>query len=154
MLPPESREPFFVLDQGLNPLIAEALAGLELPIKSVSEEFSVPPTQTVDDEDIINHIADYYGFRGVWITKDNSAKRARAALAQRRRVSVVWIQQQTLSTPQQHHIVTQVIFRCSHELLDSNGPIHYLVTFHGATGKEAIGFKLEWKGRRAQHNYE
>ncbi len=153
MLPFETRGPFFVLDQGLNPRIARALADLEHRIVCVEDEFNVPPTQTVDDENIINHIADFYGFRGVWITKDNSAKRARAVLARRRRVSVVWIQQQTLSTPQQHRIVTQIIFRLAYELSESTGPIHYLVTFHGEADKERIGFKLEWKGRRALRNF-
>ena len=51
------------------------MAKLEYPIKSVNDAFSISPTDSVEDPEIIKHIADTYGFRGVWITKDNSANR-------------------------------------------------------------------------------
>ena len=124
------------------------MEGLGYPITSVEDEFDVRPTVSVDDEDIINHIADYHGFRGVWITKDNSSKRAHVGLAKRRRVSVVWIQQQALSTLQQHRIVTQIFPRVTQDLLENSGPIHYLVRFHGQPNRERITFNVEWNGGR------
>ena len=148
MLPPESREPYFILDQGLNPQIARVLAELEYPIISVEDALQVLPSEAVGDETIINHIADYHGFRGVWVTKDMSSKRAHVGLAKRRQVSVVWIQQQTLSTLQQHRIVTHIIPRVTQDLLEASGPIHYLVKFHGQPNRERISVSEEWKGRR------
>lgn len=150
MLPPESRQPFFILDNGLNPHIAIAMASLEYPIRSVQDEFKVSPQDTVLDPTIIDHISQYYGFRGVWITKDTSSKRAHLGLIRRRRISVIWIQQQNLSTRQQHRIVTLVIDRVSQDLLEAPGPIHYLITFHGAPSRERITVKVEWRGVRVQ----
>lgn len=150
MLPPEFRNPFFILDNGLNPYIARAMESLGYPIKSVQDEFSISPEETVDDLTIINHISQYYGFRGVWITKDNSSKRSHLGLIKNRRISAIWIQQQNLSTRQQHRIVTHIIDRVTQDLLEAPGPIHYLVTFHGSPNRERITIKVEWSGARVQ----
>ena len=145
MQPLQSGQPFFVLDNGLNPHIATALASLGYRIRSVQDEFSVTPQDSVSDPEIINHIATYYGPRGAWITKDNSAKRAHIALIKSRRISVIWIRPQTLSTLQQHRIITFGLARVTQDLLEANHPIHYLVTFHGQHNRERINYKIEWQ---------
>jgi hypothetical protein len=58
-------------------------------IRSVQEEFGIAPTESVSDEEIINHIAETYGYRGVWLTKDKSSKREHVELAKARRISVI-----------------------------------------------------------------
>ncbi len=102
------------------------MSQLEHPISCVQDEFDISAHDSVADEDIIDHIANAYGFRGVWITKDNSSKRAHLGLIKLRRVSVIWIQQQSLSTTQQHRIVVYGIAKVSQDLLEATGPRHYL----------------------------
>ncbi len=145
MQPLQTAQPFFLLDNGLNPHIAAALASLGYPIRSVQDEFSIDPQDTVADPDIINHIADYYGPHGVWITKDISAKRAHIGLIKSRRISVIWIRPQTLSTQQQHRIITFGLAKVAQDLTEVNHPIHYSVTFHGELNRERITYKVEWK---------
>ena len=141
-LPP----PFFILDNGLNPEIARALTHLEFPIKSVQDEFNVSPGDSVEDSQIIDHIADYYGFRGVWITKDISSKRVHLEQIKLRRISVVWIRKQNLSTRQQLRIVAHGIADVFQTLTEASGPIHYVVLFHGTLNRERITYKRDWTG--------
>jgi len=118
------------------------MAALGYPIRSVQEEFG-NPSGAVEDPTIINHIADFYGFRGVWITKDMSSKRAHMQLIKSRRISVIWIQQQSLSTIQQHRIITYGITGVLQDLTETNNPIHYLVKFHGVKNRERITYHRE-----------
>ena len=140
------REPFFVLDNGLNPQIARAMAELDYPIRSVQEEFG-SISGAVEDPVIIDHIAERYGFRGVWITKDMSSKRQHIELIKSRRISVKWIRRQDLSTVQQHRIITHGLSLVTQDLLESSYPIHYLVTFQGSENRERITYKRQWRGR-------
>ncbi len=119
------------------------MAQLDYPIRSVQEEFNVRPTDRVEDEDIINYIADRYGFRGVWITKDISAKRGHIGLIKARRISVIWIHKQSLSTSQQHRIITHGIARVPQDLNESKAPLHYLVKFHGQLNREKITYRIQ-----------
>ncbi len=121
--------------------------GLEYPIRSVQDEFNISPQDSVPDPKIIDHIAEYYGTRGVWITKDNSSKRIHLEQIKARGISVIWIRQQTLSTIQQHRIITHGIARVTQDLVESNGPIHYVVNFHGQHNRERINFHEEWRRR-------
>ncbi|MCJ7655751.1 MAG: hypothetical protein MUO97_10740 [Dehalococcoidia bacterium] len=120
------------------------MAEIEYPIRSVQEEFG-NPQGAIEDPDIINHISRYYGYRGVWITKDTSAKRAHINLIKARRISVIWIRNQELSTPQQHRIITYGFAGVYQDLMECNHPIHYLVTFHGTPNRERITYKKEWR---------
>lgn len=131
-------EPFYILDNGLNPRIAESMAELGYPVRSVQAEFGVAPTDSVSDEQIIQHIGDMYGHRGLWVTKDSSSKRQHAEVIRASRISVIWIKQQTLSTMQQHYIVTFCYHRTYQDLADSRTPIHYEANFHGQRGKERL----------------
>ena len=142
------KEPFFILDNGLNPNIARVMAELGYPIRSVQDEFN-SPTGAIEDPAIINHIANRYGFSGVWITKDNSSRRQHSELIKSRRISVIWIRSQYLSTIQQHRIITYGFSSVTQDLLESSYPIHYLVTFHGQSGRERITYKQQWHGRHA-----
>jgi hypothetical protein len=147
LLPNHPPQPFFVLDNGLNPYIARTMASLGYRIRSVQDEFG-DPTGGIEDPDIIKHLSSNYGFRGVWITKDTSAKRAHIELIKARRISVVWIQKQNLSTLQQHRIITFGFAGVYQDLLESDHPIHYLVTFHGCENRERITYKPQWTPRR------
>lgn len=138
--------PVFLLDNGLNPYIARVMAQLGYPIRCVQDEFD-DPQGAIEDPDIINHIANRYSFRGVWITKDISAKRAHMELIKARRISVVWIQKQDLSSMQQHRIITYGIDAVTQDLIEATGPVHYLVKFHGQPNRERITYKLEWGAR-------
>jgi hypothetical protein len=140
LLPEQLVLPFFILDEGLNPHIARKMAELEYPIKYVRDEFGNPPG-VIEDPTIINHIADHYGCRGVWITKDTSAKRVHMNLIKARRISVVWIQQQKLSTQQQHRIITHGFARVYQDLVECHHAFHYLVTFYGVENREQIKYK-------------
>lgn len=133
-----TNEPFYLLDNGLNPRIADLMSELGYSLRSVQAEFGVAPTDSVSDEEIIRHIGATYGHRGVWITKDNSSKRQHAEVIRASGVSVIWIKQQTLSTMQQHYIVTYCYHRTRHELLDSRSPIHYEANFHGQPERERL----------------
>ena len=66
------------MDNGLNPRIADLLSQLEYSMRSVQAEFGVAPTDSLSDEEIIRHIGNTYGHRGVWVTKDTSSKREHA----------------------------------------------------------------------------
>ena len=134
-------EPFYILDNGLNPRIADLLSQLEYSMRSVQAEFGVAPTDSISDEEIIRHIGDTYGHRGVWVTKDNSSKREHAETIRASGISVIWIKQQTLSTRQQHHVVTLCYHRTYQELTDSRNPIHYEANSHGQSGKERLTCK-------------
>ena len=123
------------------------MAKLGYPIRCVQDEFG-NPEGTIKDEDIIEHIARTYGLRGVWITKDTSAKRVHLELIKARGISVIWIQQQDLSTPQQHRIITYGFSRVIQDLVESNHPIHYRVKFHGRPNRERITYKVDWVPRR------
>ena len=140
------REPFFILDNGLNPHIARVMAELGHPIRSVQEEFN-NPSGAIEDPVIINHIAKQYGFRSVWITRDISSRRQHIELIKSRRISVVWIRRQDLSTLQQHRIITYGLTSVTQDLLESSYPIHYLVTFQGQANRERITYKQQWHGR-------
>ena len=140
------RKPFFILDNGLNPQIAKAMAELGYPIRSIQEEFN-DPSGAIEDPAIIDHIADEYGFRGVWVTKDISSRRQHIELIKSHRISVIWIRRQELSTLQQHRIITHGLSRVAEDLLESNVPIHYLVTFQGQPNRERITYKVQWRGR-------
>ena len=122
------------------------MAQLGYDIKSVQDEFDATSRDRIEDPDIIDRIADYYGFRGVWITKDRSAKRAHLELIKSRRISVIWIQKQNLSTRQQHRIITNGIAKVTQDLIEASGPIHYSVKFHGQSNRERITYSIEWKG--------
>ena len=110
-------------------------------MKSVEMEFGVAPTDSVSDEQIIRHIGDVYGHRGVWLTKDSSSKREHAEIIRASKISVIWIKQQTLSTQQQHYIVTLCYHRTYQELVSARNPIHYEANFHGQPGKEKLTCK-------------
>ena len=110
-------------------------------MNSVQAEFGVAPTDSVSDEQIIRHIWDTYGHRGVWLTKDSSSKREHAEIIRASRISVIWIKQQRLNTMQQHYIVTRCYHRTYQELLRSRSPIHYEANFHGQPGKEKLTCK-------------
>ena len=127
------------------------MATLGYPIKSVQDEFEASAQDRISDPKI-NHISDNYGFRGVWITKDVSAKRVHLELIRARRVSVIWIHRQYLSTPQQHRIITFGITGVQQDLTEASGPIHYRVTFHGQPNRERITYHKEWSGRRQRDN--
>ena len=118
------------------------MAQLGYPIRSVQDEFN-NPTGAIEDPDIINHIASQYGFRGVWITKDISSRRQHIELIKSRRISVIWIRRQELSTIQQHRIITYGLIAVRQDLLESSNPIHYLVTFHGQPDRERITYKRQ-----------
>ena len=134
-------EPFYILDNGLNPRIADLLSQLEYSMRSVQAEFGVAPTDSLSDEEIIRHIGDVYGHRGVWLTKDSSSKREHAEIIRASKISVIWIKQQTLSTQQQHYIVTRCYHRTYQELVSARNPIHYEANFHGQPGKEKLTCK-------------
>lgn len=142
LLPDPAARPFFVLDNGLNPYIARSMAALDYPIRCVQDEFDAPDGN-IDDPTIVNHIADRYGIHGVWITKDISAKRAHMSLIKARQISVIWIQKQSLSTPQQHRIITYGFAQVFQDLVESRHPIHYLVSFHGQLNRERITYKKQ-----------
>ena len=110
-------------------------------MRSVQAEFGVAATDSVGDEQIISHIGDAYGHRGVWITKDSSAKRRHAEIIRASGISVIWIKQQTLSTVQQHYMVTICYHRTHQELTESRIPVHYEANFHGQPGKERLTCK-------------
>ena len=131
-------EPFYILDNGLNPRIAESMGALGYRVRSVQAEFGVAATDSVSDEQIIEHIGNTYGHRGVWLTKDRSSRRQHAAIIRASRISVIWIKQQTLSTVQQHYIVTFCYHRTYQELLDSRNPVHYEANFQGRAGSERL----------------
>ena len=126
------------MDNGLNPRIADLLSQLEYSMRSVQAEFGVAPTDSLSDEEIIRHIGNTYGHRGVWVTKDSSSKREHAETIRASGISVIWIKQQTLSSRQQHHVVTLCYHRTYQELTDSRSPIHYEANFHGQPGKERL----------------
>ena len=107
-------------------------------MKSVQTEFGVSPTDSVSDEEIIRHVGDTYGHRGVWLTKDGSARRQHAEIISASGISVIWIKQQRLSTMQQHYIVTLCYHRTYPELASSRSPIHYEANFHGQPGRERL----------------
>ena len=144
LLPNQPPPPFFILDNGLNPHIARKMAELDYPIKCVQDEFN-NPSGAIEDPDIIKHIADHYGCHGVWITKDISAKRVHINLIKARRISVIWIRKQNLSTLQQHRIITFGFARVYQDLVECHHAIHYLVTFQGGENRERINYKEEWK---------
>lgn len=149
MLPSElSPRPFFILDNGLNPDIARMMSRFDYPIRCVQDEFG-DAKGAIKDEEIIEHIARTCGFRGVWVTKDVSAKRAHLELIKARRISVVWIQRQALSSQQQHRIITYGFARVFQDLVESDDPLHYLVKFHGAKNREWITYTVEWRGKAA-----
>ena len=120
------------------------MAKLEYRIQCVQDEFD-NPTGAIEDPEIINHISKYYGIRGVWITKDTSAKRVHINLIKAQKISVIWIQKQRLSTPQQHRIITFGYARVYQDLIECNHAIHYLVTFQGNENRERITYKVDWK---------
>ena len=141
MLPHEPNgEPFFVLDEGLNHKVARLMAEIGYPIRGVQEEFK-GQSGTVLDPQIIDLISTRYGFRGVWVTKDKSSKREHHERIKARRISVIWIQQQKLSTLQQHRLVTHVLPKATQDLLESSRPIRYLATFQGQPNRERISLK-------------
>ena len=139
-MPPDSPtdEPFYILDNGLNPRIADLMETLGYRMRSVRSEFGVDATISVSDEQIISHIGTAYGHRGVWLTKDRSSKREHAEIIRASRISVIWIKQQTLSTVQQHYIVTLCYHRTYQELIGSRNPMHYEANFHGQPGRERL----------------
>jgi len=137
--------PYFILDNGLNPDVAKALAMCGLPIKSVQDEFGVGPRETILDPVIVNHIGDYYGFRGVWITKDMASKRQHIDLIKQRRISMIWIIKQQLTTAQQLRIVISGMARVTQDLVESDHPIHYVVNFHGQLNRERITYTVDWR---------
>ena len=131
-------EPFYILDHGVNPRIAESMSGFGYPMRSVQTEFGVAPRDSVSDEEIIRRIGDIYGHRGVWLSKDRSSKREHAEIISASRISVIWIKKQTLSTVQQHYIVTICYHRTYLELGNSRNPIHYEANLHGQPGNETV----------------
>ena len=140
-------EPFFILDNGLNPQIAQALSSLQFRIRSVQDEFQ-NPEGAVTDPDIIRHIAQEYGFRGVWIARDESSKRVHRELIQTQGISVVWIREPTLSAIQQARIVVYLYPRVYQDLTESRRPLYYIVTFHGQPNRERINVIPEREFRR------
>lgn len=140
MLSPD--EPLFVLDNSLNPAIAEALAKVGFNIRSVKEVFG-DPTGGVKDPTIIDWCAEN---TAVWLTTDVAVKRQQAQRAKLRRVSAVWYHQpkQGWSTKQQHWTITKFLERISNELA-SGDIIHFRV---GAGEKARL--RVEWRTRRGQ----
>jgi len=68
-MPPH--EPLFLLDNSLNPAIAEALRKVGFNIHSVKDIFGDPP-DGVKDPTIIDWCAEH---RATWLTTDVAAKR-------------------------------------------------------------------------------
>lgn len=142
-------EPFFILDNGLNPNIARALSEFGIRIRSVQDEFGDSKGST-KDPDIIEHIARNYGFRGVWITKDISSKRIHGELIYTQAISVIWIRQQVLSTEQQLRIIVYCYPRAYQDLVEATRAKHYIVTFTGERNRERINLIPERAARRRQ----
>ena len=114
---------------------------LGYPIKSVQAEFNIGASESVSDQDIIRHIADTYGHRGVWLTKDRSSKREHGELLRVSEISVIWIKQQPLSTIQQHRIVTHCYHYTYQDMVEARRAIRWEVNFHGQRNRERITLK-------------
>ena len=110
-------------------------------IRSVQKEFNISASESVSDQDIINHISATYGHRGVWLTKDRSSKREHGELIRASRISVIWIKRQTLSTIQQHRIVTHCYHYTYQDLVEANRAMRWEVNFHGQRNRERITLK-------------
>lgn len=127
----------FLLDNSLNPAIAEALRKVDFDIRSVRDVWGDVPGG-VKDPTIIDWCAEY---GGTWLTTDVAAKRQHEQQAKLRRISVVWYHQpkQGWSTRQQHWTITKFLDRISGELA-SGDIIHFRV---GAGEKARL--RVEWR---------
>ena len=133
-------QPLFLLDNSLNPAIAEALRLVGYNIRSVKEVFGEPPGG-VKDPTIIEWLATS---QAVWLTTDVAAKKRYAQTTMLNRVSVVWYRQppqRGLSAKDQHWIVTKFLKRIE-SALSSGDIIHFRV----GAGEKAILLE-DWRRR-------
>lgn len=84
--------PYFLLDENLSPHFADALsAATASDIASVRVAF--PGRKGVPDEELVPHISRGARHRGVWVTTDMEAQRARAKLIIAAAISVLWLRE-------------------------------------------------------------
>lgn len=131
----------FLLDNGLNPNIADALSLVEYDITSVREAFGNRP-QGVPDPEII----DWCAAQGAtWLTTDISAKRTHEAALKARRISVVWCRQpkQGWSTKQQLEVIVKYLRPIEEQVNSPEVAYHFEV----GVGRRSTLW-LIWEGPR------
>lgn len=133
----------YLLDNCLNPELAQALRLAGWDIKNVYEAFGVGPWDRVLDEDIIPWCARE---DRVLVTADESARREHELALKANLISVLWLQRpkKGMSTPYQHAHLAAAMIRFDCDV--SNKPkdaVHCTVGWTlGAVPKEV------WKQRR------
>lgn len=117
----------YLLDENLNPLIAEALAKFSWDIQTVTQVFG---RDGVDDEEVI----DWLGKTGsVWLTQDVSAKRQYEFQLKTKRISTVWIRQPKagLTAWEQFKLLVRAIDRIHEKIKTSRGGVHFELSKRG-----------------------
>ena len=129
--------PLFLLDNMLNPRIAEALRLVGYNIRSVGEVFGNRPGG-VKDPEIIEWCVEN---SAVWLTADIAAKRRHEQQTKLCSISVVWYHspKQGWSTMQQHWIITKFLQRIGNEL--ASGDVWH---FRVGSGEKSR-LKPEWR---------
>ena len=129
--------PLFLLDNMLNPKIAEALRLVGYNIRSVEEVFG-NRLGGVKDPEIIEWCAEN---SAVWLTADIAAKRRHEQQTKLRRISVVWYHspKQGWSTMEQHRIITKFLQRIANEL--ASGDVKH---FRVGSGEKSR-LRVEWR---------
>lgn len=100
----------YLLDNCLNPRLAEALRLAGWDIRNVYEAFGVGPTDQVLDEDIIPFCARE---NLALVTADEAARREHELALKTNRISVLWVQRPKtgMSTPYQHAHLAAALMR-------------------------------------------
>ena len=133
----------YVLDNSLNPKLAEALRLAGWNVLSVNELFGVQPTESIPDEDIIPRCA---AEGRSWITADESARRQHELALKEKLVSVLWVKRPKsgMSTAYQFAVVVTALRRFDIEL--SRNPGHAIHCGVGST--LAASLERLWEKRR------
>ena len=129
---PAVSEPFFLLDQCLSPRIArQVLDATGHRITTVRDEWperdlNVNPPQ---DQEIIPHLGNRGGHRGVWITLDWDASVEHADLIDRWRISALWLRPpegaaNRFSLSQQSQLLVAVVDSAYRIVADADAPVY------------------------------
>ena len=147
-----SSDPFFLLDQCLSYRIARDVTRITgFPITSVRDEW---PDRNLDvnpsgDWEIIPHLGDKAGHRGVWITADWGAFSQHSQIIINNRISVLWLRGMesrnfpALSKSQQTHILTTVMATVYRIIVASDSPVFLLASLDAESGAPPVLEKMQ-----------
>lgn len=110
----------YILDNSLNPRLAEALRLAGWDINSVNEEFSADPRDSIEDDTIIERCA---ATGRAWITRDSEARREHALALSHHQTSVLWVNAPKggTSTAYDHAILVAALLQFDQELTRAEG---------------------------------